>query len=91
MISYGYIVKYGNVNNIEAKVTFKSVNGFTSSVTGTTTYPPQNGVVKIDNLVLTAAPGTNQTIEIQSKDLRNSSVTQQWQVSVRNCKEGNYI
>lgn len=85
---YGYIVKYGNENNIEASVVFSSVNGFTAALTGTISYEPQNGVTQISNLVLTSAPGTNQTIEFTSKDLLVTTSILSISVSVRNCIAG---
>jgi predicted outer membrane repeat protein len=88
---YGYIVKYGNVNNIEASMVFSSVNGFTAALTGIISYEPTNGVTKIENLVLTSAPETNQIIEFTSKDLLVTTTTLNIAIEVRSCISGEQL
>lgn len=85
---YGNIVKYGITNNINVAALSTGQGSFTSSVTGTTSYAPVNGVVKVDNLIFSSTPNTTQTLTISSNDLLNTSSILSLSVKVRSCKAG---
>jgi predicted outer membrane repeat protein len=69
---FNYIVKYGLESRVESSVTFISGQKYASFLSGTTSYIPVNGVVKVSDLVLTSTPDTQQTVSLSSEDVVTS-------------------
>jgi len=80
---YGKIVKPIDASPIECTVLFSESKGFTSSLTGTTSYVPTNGVAALGNMVLSSAPATSQKISCSTDNLLDKTATSNISVSVR--------
>lgn len=85
---YGYIVKYGLTDPVDASAFSSSGERFSTTLKGTTSYTPTKGLVEVDNLVMTGRPDSTKTVYFSSDGLRDPSSSLALSVGLRACKAG---